>query len=251
MEKYFAIHQSGHSVRCKLYFEKNMPLDRMIVFVHGFAGHKDNAACKRFAERVLSKYKRIGVLAFDLPCHGEDVKKKLVLRDCLSYLDLVTAYCREQLHARKLYAYATSFGGFLVLKYIAESGNPYEKIALRCPAINMAQVLTRTIMQQGDLEKLQKGKPVSVGFDRKLEISRPFLEELEEADIRKICYLDEAEDIRIFHGTRDEVVPFGDSQAFAEDNLIELVPIENADHRFQNPACMEAATKGVLAFFDL
>ena len=251
MEKYFAINQDGQSIRCKLYYEKNHPMERIIVSVHGFAGHKDNAACKRFAERVLTKYKGVGVLSFDLPYHGEDVKKKLVLKDCLSYLHTVAAYCKDQLQAEKLYAYATSFGGFLVLRYLLDFGNPFERIALRCPAINMAESLTRRVMKQEELEKLLKGKNVCVGFDRKVEITRSFLTELQDADIGHGDFLDYAENILILHGTKDEIVPFEESQRFADDQLMEFVPVENADHRFQNPACMELATKAVLSFFSL
>lgn len=47
------------------------------------------------------------------------------------------------------------------------------------------------------------------------------------------------------------LVPFDAGFRFAENNLIEFVPVENADHRFQNPACMEPATKKVMEFFGL
>lgn len=251
MEKNFSINQNGLSIRCMLYCEKNAPTDRVIVFLHGFAGHKDNAACRKFAERVLSKYKGVGVLTFDLPCHGEDAKKKLTLGDCLTYLELVVGYCKAQLHAGRLYAYATSFGGFLVLRYLAGFGNPFTKIALRCPAVNMAQVLTQRVMDGDDLTKLRKGKKVSVGFDRKIEIDGEFLKELEEANLSEFDFLEYAEDILILHGTKDEVVPIEDSRRFADEQLMEFVPVENGDHRFSNPACMEEATKQVLAFFAL
>lgn len=250
MQKYFEINRDGQNIRCKLYFEKNAPLKRVVLFVHGFAGHKDNGAAQKFAERVLTKYKGIAVLTFDLPCHGSDVKKKMTLSDCMTYLDLVTAHIRESLGISEIYAYATSFGGYLVLKYIAEFGNPFVKIALRCPAVNMAEVLTQTIMKNNDLDKIQKGKPVQVGFDRKIEIGSAFLEELENGDIRETCYLDFAEDILILHGTKDEVVPYNASWKFADDNLIEFILVENADHRFQNPACMELATKSILSFYE-
>ena len=42
-----------------------------------------------------------------------------------------------------------------------------------------------------------------------------------------------ADDILILHGTKDEVVPFEDSQKFADEQLIEFIPIEKADHRFR------------------
>lgn len=250
MEKYFEINKDGQNIRCKLYTERKMEIKRVVLFVHGFAGHKDNKAAQKFAERVLSKYKGTALLTFDLPCHGNDVKKKMALRDCVTYMELVISYMQEELRAERIYAYATSFGGFLVLSYIAQRGNPFTKIALRCPAVDMAAVLSGTVMKTDDMDKLLKGKPVKVGFDRKIEISRPFLEELQEADIQKNCYLEDAENILILHGTKDEVVPIETSRRFADENLIAFVPVENADHRFQDPGCMELATKNILAFFE-
>lgn len=55
------------------------------------------------------------------------------------------------------------------------------------------------------------------------------------------------EDILILHGTKDEVVSFDTRKQFADDNLIEFIPAENADHRFQNPAFMEIAANAVLS----
>ena len=249
MEKYFEINKSGQNIRCKLYCGKNAPIDAVVLFGHGFAGHKDNGAARKFADRVLTKYRGIAVLTYDLPCHGNDVKKKLVLQDCMTYMDLVLAYIRTEIGTDRIYSYATSFGGYLVLKYMAEYGDPFVKIALRCPAIDMYGVLTRTIMKNDQLQDLRRGKSVQAGFDRKIEVSRQFLDDLQASDLRQNGYLDWADDIIIIHGTKDEVVPFEDSAAFADDNVIELIPVENADHRFQNPACMEFATKKVLEFF--
>ena len=249
MEKYFSINKSPHNIRCKLYYDPRRAMEKVVLYTHGFAGHKDNGAAHKFADRVLSKYKGIAVLTFNLPCHGDDVKKKLALEDCMTYIELVVDYIRSELRAGEIYSYATSFGGYLVLKYISEHENPFVKIALRCPAVNMAEVLTNTIMKHDELDAIAKGKPVQVGFDRKIEVTRQFLAELEAADIQKLDYLDDAEDILILHGTKDEVVPFQAGRAFAENNLIEFIPIENADHRFQNPACMEQATKAILEFF--
>ncbi|MDY3251202.1 MAG: alpha/beta hydrolase [Candidatus Choladocola sp.] len=220
------------------------------MFGHGFAGHKDNGAAQKFADRVLTKYKGIAVLIFNLPCHGDDVKKKMVLQDCMTYMSIVLDYIKTEFSTDKIYSYATSFGGYLVLKYIREYGNPFVKIALRCPAVNMAEVLTKTIMKNEELDMIRRGKTVQVGFDRKIEVNSQFLTDLAEGDIRKSDYIDFADDILILHGTKDEVVPFEAGEKFAENNLIEFIPVENADHRFQNPACMELATKKVLEFFD-
>lgn len=251
MEKYFEINEEGHNIRCKLYFNKGIEIKKVILFSHGFAGHKDNGACQKFADRILSKYKGIAVLIYDLPSHGNDVKKKIVLQDCMTYMNLVLEYIKTEFNTDQIYSYATSFGGYLVLNYIKEYGNPFVKIALRCPAINMVDVLTQTIMKNDDFDKLRKGKNVKVGFDRKIEVNPSFLMDLEQNDIRKYEYIEYAEEIIILHGTKDEVVSFDEVKQFADDNIIEFIPVENADHRFQNPACMEAATKAVLDFFEL
>lgn len=250
MERYFEVNENGHNIRCKLYYSDLRAIRKIVVFGHGFGGHKDNGAAEKFAERMLSKYKGIAMVTFDWPCHGNDVKKKLCLEDCVTYLDLVVRHLQQKYDAAQLYAYSTSFGGYLTLKYIAQLGNPFRKIALRCPAVNMYDVLIRSIMTPDDLEKLKKGRDIPVGFDRKVPVSSQFLKQLQENDIRNYDYLDYAEDLLILHGTQDEIVPFDIVQAFSEDQLIEFVPIQGADHRFRNEQCMELATKEILAFFQ-
>lgn len=251
MEKYFEINEQSNNIFCKLYYEKSVPIKRIILFGHGFAGHKDNAAARRFAEKVLAKHKDTATVVFDWPCHGKDVKKKIALNDCMSYLTIITDYLRKEYEPEGMYAYATSFGGYLILKYIHEYGSPFNKMVFRCPAINMYGTFTNTIMQPGNMDLLKKGKSVAVGFDRKVDITLNFLQELEENDIRKLEYLDFADDILIIHGTKDEIVPIDIVQDFSENNVIEFYPMEGADHRFQNQQHMDLATKMVMEFFEL
>lgn len=252
MQRYFSINAGGSSIRCKLYYDQEpRSITRMVVFVHGFGGHKDNGAAEKFAQRVLSKYKHIGIITFDLPCHGEDVKKKLVLGECLAYLGHVVTYLRETYDCRELYAYATSFGGYLTLKYIAENGNPFRKIALRCPAVNMYGIFTEKLLSPQDLALLEKGKALPVGFDRKVPVTREFLSELRDGDIQRLDFLDYAEDILIIQGTTDEMVSCDTVWNFSQEQLIEFVSVPGADHRFRASGTMEQAIKAILAFFAL
>ena len=251
MERYFEINESGHNIRCKIYCADLRSVRKVVIFCHGFGGHKDNAAAEKFAQRLLSKYKRVGMVTFNWPCHGDDVKKKICLADCCTYLELVTDYIRRKYDTDELYCYGTSFGGYLALKYIHEKGNPFRKIALLCPAVDMYHVLLGAIISDADLEALAKGREIPVGFDRKIMVSPAFLEDLKTFDIRAWDFLDYAEDILILHGTADEIVPFADAYSFAENNLIEFLPVEGADHRFRDPAKMELATKQILEHFAL
>lgn len=249
VSKYCEINKDGYNIRCKIYFEKGEPVRYAVITGHGFGGHKDNKAVERFAEHVLKKHRDAAIIAFNWPCHGDDVKKKLALADCDAYLSLVIGDAREKFPKAALYGYATSFGGYLFLKYIHDHGSPFEKTALRSPAVRMYDVLTRVIMKNDDTDKLMKGKDVPVGFDRKIMVSQAFLEELRSNDIRNHDYLDYAENMLILHGTKDEVVLFADSQDFADNNLIEFIPVENADHRFQNQKQMDEAIKQIQLFY--
>ncbi|MBQ9413474.1 MAG: alpha/beta hydrolase [Oscillospiraceae bacterium] len=251
MEKLFSVNAEKHSIRCKLYCDTPKDVETVIVFGHGFGGHMGNKAAERFAGRVLEKNKHIAAVTFNWPCHGEDIKKKLTLDDCSAYLRLVLAHVRERWEVQNLYGYATSFGGYLFLRYIAEEGNPFRKLALRCPAVNMYGVVVSALLSEDGLEKLEKGKNVSVGFDRKIEISPGFLEELRRSDIRDKDYLEYADDILILHGAKDEIIPIDEVRRFADDNLIEFVPVEAADHRFTDPKIMGDANARIIAFLGL
>ena len=115
----------------------------------------------------------------------------------------------------------------------------------------MYELLTSVVMTPADLEKLQKGKDALVGFDRKVPVGTAFLEELKGNDIRRLDYLDWAEDILILQGTADDTVSYEEVRNFAEEQLIEFVPVAGADHRFRNPQHMEQAIKKILEFYDL
>lgn len=251
MHRYFEINGKGHNIRCKLYCQEPKLIQRVVIFCHGFGGHKDNGAAEKFSKRLISKYKKFAVITFNWPSHGDDVKKKLKLEDCSDYLELVIDYVREKYTEEEIYCYATSFGGYLTLKYVQEHGNPFRKIALRCPAVNMYDVLTTAIVSSGELEALQKGQEVPVGFDRKVLVTPAFLEDLKTNDIRKLDFLEYAEEILIMHGTADEIVPFDSAYTFADENLISFIPVEGADHRFHNAEKMEQAVKCILEFYGL
>jgi hypothetical protein len=248
---YFDINENGCSIRCKLYCTDRNAIKRVIVFCHGFGGHKDNKAAETFAKRAITKRKGTAVVTFDWPCHGSDARKNLLLEDCDTYLTTVIEYLRARYDTDELYAYGTSFGGYLLLKYLAKHGNPFRKVALRCPAINMYGTLMDAVANDDDKSNLTHGKPVLMGFDRKVRVSPQFLESVKATDIRMIPFFDFADDILIVHGTADEIVPIADSDQFANDNVIEFVPIAGADHRFRDPKKMDAAIALIIEFFGL
>lgn len=250
MYRYFDIQENGQVIRCKLYYGAARKTRRVVILCHGFGGHKDNGAAEKFAGRMLRRQEDAAMVTFNWPSHGDDRKENLRLADCMDYLRQVITWVRQELAPEELLAYATSFGGYLTLKYVAENGNPFRKIALRCPAVNMFDVITGTIMSQEDLAAIEAGAGVPVGFDRKILIDQPFLDELRHYDVQKMDYSHCADAILILQGREDEVVPFDAVERFARAQGIAFVPVDGADHRFQAPGTMEQAIGLILEHFD-
>ncbi|MCR5136843.1 MAG: alpha/beta fold hydrolase [Oscillospiraceae bacterium] len=246
--KYYSINDGVFSVRCKLCYNDLHAVDAVVIAFHGFGGHKDNRAAERFADRALSRYPHTALLSFDLPCHGEDGQKKLSLAACDRYITLVLNDVREKYPEAELYAYATSFGAWLCLKYLQDHGNPFRKIVLRCPSLRMLEAMQVRILSSADLEKLGKNREVLAGFDRKVKISSEFMRELETAEVSEADFLPFADDLLILHGTKDEIIPIAYSRDFADRNVIELIEVKNADHRFSDPQIMNQAIADSLKF---
>lgn len=249
--KLFNIAREKHNIRCILYCQDNGLMTDIVIYVHGFTGHKDTKTAERLAEKLISKNKGCALIAFDLPCHGEDVKKKIFLTDCITYLDAVIEYARETLGAGRLYNNSTSFGSYLTLKYISEKENPFKKLVLRSPAIRMHQILWDSLISDEMADILNKGREIQLGFDRKISVGSGFLEELKDTDIFERDFMDYADDILIIHGTKDDLAPFDDSRDFADANVIEFLPVENADHRFSDLKKLELAHARTIEFFEL
>ena len=250
MYRYIRINRAGNEFHCKLYYEDLTLVRKAIVFATGFAGHKDNNTAGIFAKELLDKHKDFMVIVFNWPAHGEDAKKTLSLEDCSTYLETVIKELQMVFHIQELYAYATSFGGYLVLKYISECDDPFMKIALRCPAVNMYEVLTRNIIKDEEYERIMKSEDVQVGFDRKVIVTKKLLQDLQSNDICQRDYHKYAQRLLIIHGTADEVAPFEADQEFARNNGIMFVPVKGADHRFQGPGQLEEVHQRVIAFVE-
>lgn len=237
-------------MRCKLYCTDARSIERVIVCCHGFGGSKDSRGIETFAQRAVTKRKGTAVVTFDWPCHGEDGRKNLLLEDCDLYLTIVLDYVRETWGIQDPFAYGTSFGGYLLLKYISDHGNPFRKVALRCPAIDMYDALMG-IIDEDKRAKLKAGKTVLAGFDREVKISSALLDGLRAANLRQRSFFDYADDVMVVHGTADEIIDYQASFTFCDDNVIPLVTVEGADHIFHDPKKMAIAIAQIIDFFEL
>lgn len=250
MNKYFDINEQGFSIRCKIYYNKDIHNHTdVVIATYGFGGNKDNKAIEKFADRITTKYKGYVVVTFDWPCHGMDARNKLMLDECITYMDLVLQYVKRELKAERIYNYSSSYGAFVTLHYIHEKGeNPFYKTAFRCAAIKMYDAMAKNITED-DWAKLNKGREILRGHERKIKVSKEFLEEIRDRDVSQYEYMDYADDIIMIHGTKDEAVPISVAEEFSENNIIELYAVQNADHPFSNPDYMDFAIQKMIEFF--
>ena len=188
------------------------------------------------------------MVTFDFPCHGEDARHILRLEDCMNYLQEVHDWAKETMHPEEICAYATSFGGYILLLFIHERGMLFRKAVLRCPAVPMHEVFGK-IISPDEQQRIEKGKEVMVGFDRKVRVDRTFLEEISANDVTQYDYSDYAYDILVIHGTGDEIVPMEPVKEFAENSFLDFIPVEGADHRFHDPKKMDEAILQIESFF--
>ncbi len=75
------------------------------------------------------------------------------------------------------------------------------------------------------------------------------MDELKECDITKKDYMDYADSMLIIHGTKDEMVPISYSEEFSDNNVIELIKVEGADHRFADQKKLDFAIQKIIEFF--
>ena len=251
MKKNFEINNEKINIKCNLYYNDLNNIFKIVLCNHGFGGSKDNNYTSKTAECLLSKYNDLALISFDWPCHGNDVRQKLDLKDCNDYLECVIGCIRNNFNVNTICSYATSFGGYLILKYISEHENPFSKIVLRCPAVNMYDVVVDKIVSEEQMDELKKGKTIQVsqGQGRKIKITPDFMKDLQENDVRKADYIDVADNMIIIQGTDDELISYNEVKLFSENNVIDFISVEKADHRFKNPAKLKESINYIDDFF--
>lgn len=212
---------------------------RTVLAVHGFGGSKDSLAIEGLADRLCPQGFR--VVAPDLPCHGDRNEPETMLapEQCLADIMAVEkAFGAE-------YAFATSFGGCLILRRVELYGDPFRRIVLRVPAVNMADSLLRCMkLFQPDftLEQAKTGG-FHVKMSRELNIPYSFYEKLLELNEVRHCDSWDIPEIMTVYAGCDELVSRSDTEEFLRLNPnIRSLCIEGSGHRMnQKPEYLAAA----------
>ena len=249
MEKNFEIKKDDLCIKCRAYSYDFDYVDKVIISCHGFTGSKDNKTANALANE-LKENDGYMIISFDWPCHGDDNRKEVDLDVCNKYLKTVIDYVHNTLDIDEIYGQGTSFGGYLILKYISENGNPFEKITLRCPAVNMYDALVNIILNEEQLNTINNGGVVYCGNDRDTVITKKLVESLRENDILKRDFSNYSDKIVTIHGNKDTLIDYNVDKDFSEKNGIEFITSEGTDHGFNVPGKIEECASLFMKYYS-
>lgn len=222
----------------------------IVIAMHGFCGDKESSCIEELEKKALGL--NIGLIKFDWAGHGESeaTGEQLTVDNCMADIDSIVEYIKKLYPKVKLVAFSTSFGGYLTLLYIHDHRETFDQVILRSPAINMYKTLASNILDKDKLSRIEENGSVEYGFDRKLKITKAFLADIKNNDIGKLYDDVDLPEVSIIHGTEDDLVPFADSELFAQKHACRLYPIIGADHRYKKDGEIEKVVNIALGIIE-
>jgi len=234
MERKFTIPQGEFDLPMKICEPDFGTVNRCIIGVHGFCGHKDNHVFQSLSEEM--GFFGSATVCFDLPCHGENpmTERELILENFHAAILTAARWAQETYPDVPKCIFATGFGAFLTVQCLDALRIILGEVRLvmQTPDFRMSHSLLA--MKGLTEEQLLRQGRVMVGRpgDRQIEVTFGFYQELKNA----LAYADFDMPMLLIHGELDEVVPLEDVAHFRRINdHAKLVIIPGADHQFRGP----------------
>ena len=157
---------------------------------------------------------------------------KLTVDICISYINSVISYIKQEFGSDvKISFYAISFGAYILLNKLINDKDNYSNIILRSPAINMKEILLRSLLKDSLSSYRQTGK-ARAGHNGEKEIDYSFLEDIEENNLYK--NYKEKRKIIIIQGVLDDTALIKDTYKFIMNKPeIQLIEIEGLNHHME------------------
>ena len=224
----------NNRIKVKMFMPEGEAKKEIFIIAHGFGSSKEGRSTEIIAKKLNDN--NFIAVSFDFPGHGEAIEpiEKLTVDNCISYIREVCQYLKKEFENHEISILATSFGAYVTInKLIDEERNEFKNIVVRCPAIDMKNILIKVLIN-GDLEQFQKEGKIQAGFEKQKQLSYSFYEDLCKNDILKLY--NKNEKILILQGTEDAVAPIKDTYEFVEKDKenIKLIPLEGVKHKMTN-----------------
>lgn len=224
----------NNRIKVKRFMPEGEAKKEIFIIAHGFGSSKEGRSTEIIAKKLNDN--NFIAVSFDFPGHGEAIEsiEKLTVDNCISYINEVCQYVKKEFENHEISIFATSFGAYVTInKLIKEEANEFKNIVLRCPAIDMKNILVNVLIN-GKLDTFQKEGKIQAGFEKQKELSYSFYEDLCEHDVLKLY--NKKEKILILQGTEDAVAPIKDTYEFMQKDSenIKLIPLEGVKHKMTN-----------------
>ena len=223
-----------NKIKVKLSIPEGKTRTEVYIICHGFGSAKDG----RSTEIMAHKLNENGFIAisFDFPGHGDSIEpiEKLTVENCISYINEVFEYVKNEFKNHEISILSTSFGAYVTInKLIKDKKNEFKNIVLRCPAIDMKNILINVLIK-GNAERFKQEGKIKAGFEGQKELTYSFYEDLCEHDILKTY--NKKERILILQGLEDDIAPIQDTYEFVkmDSENIRLIPLEGVKHKMTN-----------------
>jgi len=217
----------------------------VLLGVHGFGSSGDSPMLKEIGSALRGK--GYTTITFDLPSHGVNRNAVLTgLDECTKAFEAAVSYART--FDEPLSVFATSFGAYLTLLHIARSGDVFQNVILRAPAVYMDETFDRLLSERG----YDKGAEVwKLGQNYPVYVDRQFREDLRENRLEN-CDFPPCAPI-VIQGEKDAVVDPKKNEAFFRTKFGEKATFRyfpEADHSFGNEGERDAVLDVVLSVFE-
>ena len=228
MEKSFLLSGGDQLTPCILTVPDGMPVQRIVLGVHGIGGSSSDAIQTGIAEEMILF--SAAAIRFDFPCHGDNPSDTMSVQGCVDTLLTVARWARSQFpHVEDLCIFATGFGAYITLVALEElTAMPGSiKLVVQTPSVMMHE--TMLAMRSITKEELYASGSTTFNVSRPFTVGYKFYEEL----ASNIVMNSQPIPMLILHGEEDDYIRMEHIQNFRrlnEDSKLVIIP--GTSHRF-------------------
>ena len=224
--------------------------EQAVIIIHGFGSSKESPTAKMMTD--ILPLRGIAAVSFDFPAHGESPVNgdMLRLQNCINDLEAVENYMRENCPNAQIGYFGSSFGAYVTMNYLTQKPKAGAKVLMRSAAVNMPELFRNPTEEQQAQYDAEGFVTLEYESGRALHVYKDFADDLDQHDLFENFAADGAKmKMKMIHGTADETILFDKAKAFADKYGIELMVIEDGDHRLSGPGMAEAVLNEAFAFF--
>lgn len=236
--------KNGYAIPCRHHLQ-NAPVTLLIC--HGFASSKTSPMVQLLEQQLLPR--GVDLCAFDFPAHGDSHTDghQLRMAHCLSDLQCVEDTILSRAPHTRLFYFASSFGAYTLLVYLATRPHRGERAFLRATAVDMFGIV-QGWLQEMALSWIPAASgwvqedicPLDAFYNRNFFITRGFWADLRQFDLFTLYPNANAGALTMIHGANDSTARPEHAVRFAAQAGANLHMLPHAEHRLMDPGEPEA-----------